>query len=448
VPLSPVVALIRTALHGEGNLLSLLPAAAYRMRIGPLGYSRRSILIVNDPVLVKNILTERADLFPKSDLMVNALEPLIGQAMFVTSGDLWRQQRRMIDPAFTMIRLNRAFAPMAAAVDEYEAHLAELAGRGEPFSLDQAMSHLTADIICRTAFSTTLKSQTAREVFDAFTVFERSVEQVKLWRLIVDKAWTKAPQTPTVLEACRSIRAHLGELVDTHVDAPDAYDDIAAAVVAAEDASTGRRFSREDLLDQLGVLFLAGHETSASALTWAFYIVGMRPEVTARIRAEVAAVCGNGPVEFDHIRQFSYIRNMFRETLRLYPPITFLPRVAAERTTIGETKVRKGALIMIAPWAIHRHESYWREPNVFDPDRFSPAREHELTPGAYIPFGYGPRICVGAGFAAQEAALILARLVRRFDFHVADGDSVRPVARLTTRPAKQIQCTVTSTRTA
>jgi cytochrome P450 len=443
VPLSPVVALIRTALHGEGNLLSLLPAAAYRMRIGPLGYSRRSILIVNDPTWVREILTERADTFPKSDLMVNALEPLIGQAMFVSSGDTWRQQRRMIDPAFTLIRLSRAFPSMVAALDDYESRLEAHATSTEPFSLDMAMSNLTADIICRTVFSTSLKSQTARDVFDAFTVFERSVEQVKLWRLIVDPAWTKPPQQPHVLEACRRIRQHLGDLVDTHVqDHGGTYDDIAAAVVAAEDGPGGRTFSREDLIDQLGVLFLAGHETTASALTWAFYILSMQPEIVARIRAEVASIAGDGPIEFDHIKHLSYTRNVFRETLRLYPPITFLPRVAAERTHIGDTKIRRGALIMIAPWALHRHESYWRQPNVFDPDRFSPARENEMTPGAYIPFGYGPRVCVGAGFAAMEAALILARLTRRFDFHMNDAAHVRPVARLTTRPAEEIGCTV------
>jgi len=437
------VALVRTALHGEGNLLSLLPAAAYRMRIGPLGYSRRSILIVNDPTWVREILTERADIFPKSDLMVNALEPLIGDAMFVSSGDTWRRQRAMIDPAFTLIRLSRAFPAMVAALDDYEARLESLAATGETFSLDMAMGHLTADIICRAVFSTSLQSRTARDVFDAFAVFERSVEQVKLWRLIMDPAWTKPPQQPQVLAACRQIRRHLGDLVDTHLHAaPNTYDDIAAAMIAAE-GGDGAKFTREDLLDQLGVLFLAGHETTASALTWAFYILAMQPDIAARIRSEVTTISGDGPIELDHIRQLPFVRNVFRETLRLYPPITFLPRVAAERTRIGGRNVRKGALIMIAPWALHRHSTYWRAPNVFDPDRFSAAREHELTTGAYIPFGYGPRVCVGAGLAAMEAALILARLVRRFDFHVADAEHVRPVARLTTRPAEEIRCTVT-----
>jgi cytochrome P450 len=137
------------------------------------------------------------------------------------------------------------------------------------------------------------------------------------------------------------------------------------------------------------------------------------------------------------------VRNVFRETLRLYPPITFLPRVAAEATRIGPRAVRRGALVMIAPWVVHRHEAYWRDPHAFDPDRFLPEREHEMVSGAYIPFGIGRRVCAGAAFATTEAVLLIARLFRRFDFRVERPEEVRPAARLTTRPREQVMCRVT-----
>lgn len=442
-PLWAVAGLVRTALGGEGNLLSLLPAAAYKMPVGTLGWSRRMILIVNAPELLRGILTDPTDIYPKNDLMVGALAPLVGESMFVSSGELWRRQRRMIDPAFSAMRLNRAFAPMTAAVDDYEAHLDDLAGRGEAFSLDLAMSHLTADIICRTVFSTSLQSKTAREVFDDFTIFERSVAHVELKRLIFDPPWSNIPQHQSVLAACERIRDHLGQLVDSHLQNGAAFNDIAAAIVAARDLETGQGFTRKELIDQLGVFFLAGHETTASALTWAFFILSQQPQLVARIRAEVKAVCGDGPIEFEHIKRLSFTRNVFRETLRLYPPITFIPRVAAEATKIGKYKVKRGAMIMIAPWTIHRNAAYWKNPHAFDPDRFSPEREGELVPGTYLPFGWGPRVCVGASFATTESALILARLARRYDFSAAQPERVRPVARLTTRPAEQIMCTVT-----
>lgn len=152
--LSAVAALLRAAVRGDGDLLSLLPKEAYQIEAGWLGYSRRSILIVNAPELTRRIMADTADIFPKNDLMVGALEPLVGDSIFVSSGDLWRRQRRMIDPAFSHIRLNRAFTFMASAVDDYEAELARRADSGETFSLDLAMSQLTADVITRTVFST------------------------------------------------------------------------------------------------------------------------------------------------------------------------------------------------------------------------------------------------------------------------------------------------------
>ncbi len=439
-----VLALLRVALRGDGDLLSLLPANAYRNEVGPLGYSRRQILIVNRPDQVRRVLSDPEGIFPKSDLMVDALAPLIGDSIFVSSGDTWRRQRRMIDPAFTMMRVNRAFPAMEEGAQACEDMLDRHASGQTALSLDLAMSHLTADIICRTVFSTGLETQAAHDVFDAFTIFEHSVAQVEIRRLIMDPAWTKVPQSESVLAACNTIRRHLGDLLDTHLG-PDGerFDDIAAAVVAARDDFTQTAFTREELIDQLGVLFLAGHETSASALTWAFYLMAMQPALVARARAEIHALAGSSqPITFEMTKQLPTIRNVFRETLRLYPPITFLPRVATEATTIGERKVRRGALVMVAPWVLHRHARYWRDPHRFDPDRFLPEREAELTPGAYIPFGLGPRVCAGAAFAQAEAVLLIARLFRRFDFEIIKPQAVRPAARLTTRPAQQIMVRV------
>ena len=445
-PLAAVVSLLRVIARGGGDLLSLLPAKAYRVETGWLGYSRRSILIVNAPELLREVLTDPTGIYPKNDLMVGALEPLVGNSIFVSSGDVWRRQRRMIDPAFSHMRLGKAFVSMSAAIDDYEQRLDGLAVSGEAFSLDLAMSHLTADIICRTVFSTSLQSQTAVDVFEAFTVFERTCAQVELKRLILDPPFAAIPQHAEVLEACDRIRRHLGDLVDTHLaataSADHAYDDIASEVIAARDLATGDGFTRKELLDQLGVMFLAGHETTASALIWAFMILALQPAVMARLRAEVAEVAGDGPIQLEQVRRMPFVRNVFRETLRLYPPITFIPRVAAEDATIGRHRVKRGAMLMIAPWTIHRHRDYWKDPHAFDPDRFSPEREHELVPGAYLPFGLGPRVCVGAGFAQLEASLILARLCRRYDFQVIDAHKVRPVARLTTRPAQQLMCRV------
>lgn len=441
--LPPIAALIRTIRLGDGDLLSLLPAAAYREDACELGYSRRSIKLFNDPALVKEILADDGSLFPKSDLMVGALESLIGDSIFVSDGPKWRRQRAMIDPAFSMMRLNIAFRSMDAAITDYEHRLRDIAANGETISLDRAMSHLTADIICRSVFSVSLDSDAAMEVFRDFTTFERGVGQVKVHRLIIDPAWKKVRQADDVLDACERIRNHIGALIDTHMG-PDSetYNDIASAVIAARDAETGEGFSRDELIDQLGVFFLAGHETTASALTWAFYILARDPNTLMRLREEVDAVAGDGEITFDAVKKLIFTKSVFKEAMRLYPPITFMPRVALQRGKIGRYRVRRGALIMIAPWTLHRHRDYWEDPDTFIPDRFMPGNEKTLTKGAYIPFGSGPHTCVGAGFATIESALILARLSRLFDFSIRETVPVRPAARLTTRPAQEIEVSV------
>ncbi|MEM0906350.1 MAG: cytochrome P450 [Pseudomonadota bacterium] len=442
-----MAALARTLWQGDGDLLSLLPAQAYVMKAGELGYSRRSIKLVNDAELVRQVMLDEEEIFPKSDLMVGALEKLIGNSIFVSDGAIWRRQRAMIDPAFSMMRLSLAFEAMEGAVDDYLKRLADAAKTENRFSLDLAMSHLTADIICRTVFSISLQSEIAKDVFDDFAIFERGVGQVKIGRLIMDPAFAKVRQAEDVLAACARIRAHLGALVDTHLNDPEGrYNDIASHVIAARDEETGEPFTREELIDQLGVFFMAGHETTASALTWAFYILALRPDILEKLRAEVDGVAGDNPITFDAIRKLPLTRSIFRETLRLYPPITFMPRVAMRSGRLGTMRFRRGALIMIAPWIVHRHRDFWPNADAFDPERFLPEREADVVPGTYIPFGIGPHTCIGAGFAHAESALILASVARRFDLDVEDGAAVRPAARLTTRPRREIMMTVRARR--
>lgn len=442
-PKTPIRSLVRVIRQGDGDLLSLVPIDAYQKPCTYLGYSRRSILLINDPTIARDILTDPLEIFPKNDLMKGALEPLVGDSIFVSSGDTWRRQRAMIDPAFSHMRINHAFGSMAAAVDDYETLLAQRAEGAESFSLDFAMSELTADVICRTIFSTPLSAGTARDVFAAFADFERSVASVNLRQLIFGKPWADVRQPQNVLDACETIRAHIGRLVDPRLagDSPG-VDDIVSAVIAARDPETGQPFTREELIDQIGVFFLAGHETTASVLTWVFYILAARPDVVDRIREEVDTIVGDRDVRFADVKQLVFTRNVFREALRLYPPITFIPRVAAEATTIGEFRVKKGAMIMVSPWTSHRNERLWSHADQFDPDRFDRADGRGADSGVLMSFGLGPRICVGAAFATIESGLIIARLVRRFDFEILRPDEVRPVSRLTTRPAHEIQCRV------
>lgn len=438
-PSSPLRSLLRVVKQGDGDLLSLVPEEAYTEPLTWLGYSRRSILLINDPSLCKEVLNDSEGIFPKNDLMVGALEGLVGDSLFVSSGSTWRRQRKMIDPAFSQLRINTAFQSMSQAVDDFENSLDARVESGQIFSLDQAMSHLTADIICRAIFSKTLDTDIARDVFTDFLLFERSVASVDLKQLIVGKPWAKITQPAPVVQACQRIRQHIGSLLDPRLDdkAPE-VDDIVQAVINAVDSDTGRAFTREELIDQIGVFFLAGHETTASVLTWIFFILSQQPDVAERIATDVRRVTAGQPVALEHIRQLPYLKNVFREVLRLYPPITFIPRVAQKATSIGGKRVKRGAMIMISPWTEHRNALLWENADRFDPDRFDTECPRANDTGVHLSFGIGPRVCVGASFATTEAILIIARLAQRYQFNTQHATRVRPVARLTTRPAEEI----------
>ncbi len=443
VPLSPLRSLLRVMGEGDGNLLSLVPKAAYRERITPLGYSRRSIVLINDPSCIRDVMTDPLEIFPKNDLFVGALEPLVGDSIFVSSGDTWRRQRAMIDPAFSHMRINQAFPAMAQAVEEYQQLLDQHAQSGQLLSLDVAMSQLTADVICRTIFSQSLESNRAKDVFQAFTEFERTVASVEIRRLIFGKAFDKVDQPAHVLAACQRIRGHIGQMLAPRLaEGAEPVDDIVGAVIKARDFDTGKGFSRQELIDQIGVFFLAGHETTASVLTWTFFILSQQPDTVARMRAEIDGVVGEGPVRFEHVKKLALVRSVFREVLRLYPPITFIPRVASETTNIAGRRIKRGAMVMISPWTTHRNALLWDDPDRFVPDRFIGGTEQAEKDNTFLAFGLGPRVCIGAAFATIESGLILASLVRRYDFIPQAPEKVRPVARLTTRPAEQILCQV------
>ena len=444
IPTSPRRALFRSIFRTKRDLLSLMPEFAYRTRVSTIGRTRRKILLVNDPQLVRIIMDGDVKKYPKSDLMVGALAPLVRNSVFVSDGAAWERQRRMIAPAFSHMRLNHAFNAMKQAVDEYEVILDNNANKGIVFSLEESMSYLTADVVCRTIFSRRLDSGTARQVYDSFAVFQDSVANVRVLNLVLGRAFAEIKQPRDVTRSAANIRLNIGKLVDQHLDGTkDGCSDIASDIIAARDPIDGSSFSREELIDQIGVFFLAGHETTAGALAWALFILSQQPSMVSRMREEIETNRSKMAMDINCVKKLNVVRNVFKETLRLYPPLAFMPRVALESGRIGDEVFPKGALIMISPWLMHRHYDLWENPDRFDPDRFERETNQSAVANAYVPFGMGPRICIGSAFALIEATLILAKLIERYDFHAVDPERVKPAARLTTRSSNGISVYIT-----
>jgi len=258
--------------------------------------------------------------------------------------------------------------------------------------------------------------------------------QINPKTLLATGAWEPIAPPKRVIETCRVIREKLGVMIDRRLASNDHRNDIAGDLIAARDPHTGAAFDRDELIDQIAVFFLAGHETTASALTWTFFILAQQPQALNRIRAEVAAEVGADAITFGNTRALPFTRNVFRETLRLYPPVSFITRIASTDLVLFKQDVPKGSLIVVSPWLIHRHRRFWSDPDMFDPDRFSPAREKDIVAGTYLPYGLGQRVCTGASFAQAESTLIIAALCRRYEFDVLNPNDIEPVGKLTTRP--------------
>lgn len=419
-----------------------LYANSYSMKLGEVRLPRRTMYFVNQPDLVQNILLGDVDRYPKSDLMATMLELLLGESIFVSNGDLWKQQRRMMDPAFEGTRIKAIFPLMLAAADAM-AERFDAGAVGENTEADLEMTHVTADVIFRTIYSRAFTREEAKIIFENFERFQHLAWQHGVWTLAGVPQWLSLGRlrarksAGTIRELLHApVRERLAA-IDRGDDVPDR--DMLASFINAVDPETGKRFNERELVDQIGIMFLAGHETSASALAWALYLIAQCPDVQARLQAEADAVFADGPLEFSKMRMLPFTRDVFRETLRLYPPVAFIPRDATEEQEMRGKQILPGAILFVSPLLEHRHTEHWDDPDRFDPDRFSRAETKASEQKAYFPFSKGPRVCLGAAFALQEAVIILATIMRDWTVSPVEGHVPKPIARLTLRSENGIK---------
>ena len=453
-PVRPKKANLLEHLHGVRSGIGMLLAGSYKdAGVGRHGIptlprgEKRWIYMVRQPELIREILVRRAKEFPKSGLMDDMLRSLTGYSIFISNGEAWARHRRLMDPAFEGARIRAVFPMMLQAVNACAERLAAIQDAARPVAVDVEMTHYAADVIFRTIFSEPMDAAGARRFFKAFKVFQEIAYahgMLKMGRVpvhLLPGAWRAR-------RAAKVIRAILEGPIRRRLEAvragrPTPQDDIMATLMTTVDPETGTGFDDGELLDQIAMLFLAGHETSAAAMSWSFYLLAQCPHVQERVHAEAMAVMGDGPPRFEHMKRLELTRDVFREAMRLYPPVAFLARDATCPEKLGTKTLDPGSTIFISPWLMQRHEKFWDKPDVFDPDRFETENGQEGLRCAYFPFSMGPRVCAGAAFALQEATLLIAELVRRYRFTPAPGHVPEPVARLTLRSANGVPLIVT-----
>lgn len=413
----------------RADILSSQPARLYRAWMAEFRTPFFRSYLCNDPALVARVLTERPEDFPKSARVGEGLRPLLGQSVFVTNGALWKRQRRIIDPAFEGGRLRDTFPAMLAAGQAAVARLAP--GRVE---VEEQASHAAADVIFRTLFSIPIEHRIAAQVFHEFRAHQRSQPIVNLAAFVRLPGWVPRLHRPRTLATARRIRALIAALTAeraARIAAGTAPDDLATKIMTATDPLTGERFDTAEMVDQVAIFFLAGHETSASALSWALYLLATHPQAQDRVADEARAFAA--APDFAALSRLRFTRDVFRETLRLYPPVPMMVRENRAAERMRDRDVAPGAQIVLSPWHLHRHERLWADPDAFDPDRWQRPETRASQHDAYIPFSAGPRVCTGAGFAMAEGVILLALIVAAFRLAPAPGPAPVPVAHLTVR---------------
>lgn len=437
-PAATKTSLIRMIRGFRNDLLSALPARLYRAWMAEFKSPILHSFVCNDPALVATILRKHPQDFPKSDRLREGLAPLLGRSVFVTNGAEWQHQRRIIDPAFEGGRLREIYPAMLSASQAAVARLSARAN-GDIIDIEPETSHAAADIIFRTLFSLPIEHDTAAQVFTAFRAHQDAQPIVNLAALLPLPRWAPRLHSRRTRETATQIRKLIETMVDhrlTQIAKGRAPDDLATKIMTTPDPQTGKCFDGTEMIDQVAIFFLAGHETSASSLAWALYLLAENPDWQNRLATEADSLPDTPG--FADLSRLPLAKAVFREALRLYPPVPMMVREASCPQTFRDRHVPKGAQLVISPWHLHRHERLWDDPDSFDPDRFQTENGKACLRHAYIPFSAGPRVCPGAGFAMVEGPLLLALICR--SLRITPGpERPIPVARLTVRGRDGIQ---------
>lgn len=416
------------------NVLELIPAAAYRDP-ALVDTRRGRWIMLMDPPAIDRVMRTNIDSYPKSAILLRLMTPREGTNLIVTEGETWQRQRRALSAPFRPRALEAADPVFQRAAAQAVDSLKARQGRHDVFPV---MAAASCDVMVDLALG-------GREAIDR-DALTKSVDEyvaglgrVSLLDLMRVPNWI--PRPAALFEGSRK---RMDDLADTVIAqrrarGPSPDPDLLDLLIEAEAAGTLDALEVRNNL--LGFLF-AGHETTALSLTWALYLLALSPDMQHRLRTEVQAACGNRAPALADIEELRLTRQVIDESLRLYPPAGFLTRTARADDTLAGHRIKRGATVILPVYALHRHEMLWEAPNTFRPERFAGEAARKIPRGAYLPFGDGPRICVGASMALTEATLILASVIQRVSVALPVGYQPKPVMWFTLRPEDGMQLEV------
>ncbi|UES40627.1 cytochrome P450 [Roseibium aggregatum] len=424
------------------NFLSIWGVDDFQSRLRSKKIFTRELVICNRPDVVREAFqTNHEVLQRKSPQMRHALQPLLGDGLFISDTETWAKRRKVVAPIIHGSRV-KGFAPIM--IETIEEQRADWASQGEGAEVDALadMAHLTAEIICRTIFGRQLGKDHAAEVVQGFSDYQRHIDQVDILSLFGLPEWLPRFRGRAIKKPVERIMTVLDKIIANYEAQKEKGEaSVIGGLLEARDEN-GEPLSREAIISEAAVIFMAGHETTANTLAWAWFLLSQCDKSRAKLQAELDTVLAGRSPTFQDVPNLPYTKAVIEETLRLYPPVPILAREAMADTSIGGKAVPKGSLVMVVPWLMHRNPVLWSKPDVFDPGRFLNPKSKKPNKYGYVPFSIGPRICAGLQFGMTEAILSLAILAQDFELKLKDGTDVQPVARLTLRPGENLPMTL------
>jgi cytochrome P450 len=422
------------------NNLQVIPEAAYREPLAIVRGPPRVAFFTGTEFLKKLLLDHWAD-FPKGALQVEVLAPLFGNAMVSAEGREWRWQRRTAAPMFRHEELLR-YAPIVRSAAEALLAKWRAAAPGTIHAIHKDMLHVTFDVM-----SKTLMAGLTQDMLDALEKGQAEYYSAANWhvlyRLLRLPKWLPRPGGKSMRSYEQTLRGAVTELVRKHRQKAIGGDDLLARLIAATDPETGRSMPDELVVDNILAFLGGGNDTQAFALTWTIYLISQSPVWERRMLDEIAQVVGDGPVTAAHVERLVIVQQVFNESLRLFPTAPLIVREMVKDFDAAGVTVPAGTVGVIPIYAVQRHRSYWDDPDRFDPDRFSPERRSSITRFQFIPFGAGPRICIGAAFVMIQATIMLATFLRAVRFEADPNFDPQPVGRMFLVPRNGMPMRVT-----
>jgi cytochrome P450 len=420
---------LETALIARRNVLEIIPALAYRQPIVSGEMLVRWHMLA-DPAGMKRVMLENVANYPKSEIMRRMLRPAIGESLFNADGADWKWQRQAVAPVFTHRNVVALAPAMTATAERATMRLEQCGSQAEMVS---EMLTATFDVICDVALS-------GREHFDghtfanAITRYFQTAGRASLLDFLGFPEWFPRPGELLSGASVRTMHDMVASAIEARrQQTSQPADDLLDHMLAAEDPETGRRMTPDDLIHNMQFFIVAGHETTALAISWALYLLANAPQQQERARDQARTQLGGRTATAQDLPGMPLIENILEEAMRLYPPVGLLARTVIAEDELCGRVMRQNDTVFLPIWALHRHELLWDRPGEFDPDRFDKAQDQRRDKYQYLPFGAGPRVCVGANFAMMQAQIILATLVQRFHF-AQNAPEPHPVMTMTVRP--------------